>query len=488
MRSVILLSFFVLILSIDAFAQARRIPPPRVSAPPANTENSNNSAAAPVVIDGQNPAQMYEDARTFAKRKFDEFTTRKVPYSEDLRERTQIEGRQLAAKYAAQLNTKNLSGEDFYYLGSLHILAENTDGAGAAFKKFLAVKDLNQEKAQTARAFIVVTTARSKDFPAAETALDEYLKNTPIILRERVLVENELASQYFAVKNYASAAAHAEATVVAGQAAIKDATVETRLLEIFSEAGFTLYDIHVANKENAKAVLALETLRNVAVTTQAAGLYTKATGKLIQLLIETGRKPEAFQLFKIVQENLSNNFRDPALKAQIAGFLRNREKQYKLLGETAPELEIDKWITDKNADEAAVNYLAQMRGKVVLLDFWATWCKPCFASFPELIEWHETYGKQGLNIVGITRYYGFANGLSADENGEFAFLQRFKRAERLPYSFAVGKNLKNHDNYAVFGIPTMVLIDKKGIVRYIEPGIRNEKEVEVMIQKLLAEN
>ena len=491
MRSLFLLFICVLISSNSSAAQARRIPPTRPAVPPSsekNTDNSNASTAPPAIVEGKSAAQMYEDARTYAKRKFDEFIARKTPYSEELRERTQLEGKQLAAKYAAQLQTQTLRGEDFYYLGSLHILAENTDGSDEAFRKYLAGKDLNPEKAQTARAFIVVSAARKKDFPVAENSLGEYLKNIPVVLRERILVENELAQQYFAAKNYQSAAAHADAAVTAGFAGVKDAAVEPRLLEIFSEAGFTLFEVYAADKQIAKAAATLEILRSAGATAQSTGLYTQALGKQIIFLIETGRKPEAMQLFKTAQTTAGTDFRDPALRNQVTGFLKNRERQFKIWGETAPEIEVDKWVADKNADESSANSLSQMRGKVVLLDFWATWCKPCFASFPELTEWYGTYTNQGLNIIGMTRYYGFAGGLGADENGEFAFLQKFKRIERLPYPFAVAKNLKNYDNYGVFGLPTIVLIDKKGIVRYVDTGARNEKEVEKMIQKLLAEN
>ncbi len=493
MRLLLLLFLFISIFSTNLAAQARRIPPARPAAASPNTDktadNSNTaSSAQPVIVEGKTAAQMYEDARTYAKRKFDEFIAQKTPYSEELRERTQLEGKQLAAKYAAQLQTQNLSGEDFYYLGSLHILAENTDGSDEAFKKYLAGQDLNPEKSQTARAFVVVSAARKKDFPVAENALGKYLKNVPVVLRERILVENELAQQYFAAKNYQSAAAHADAAVTAGLAGIKNASVEPQLLEIFSEAGFTLFQIYAADKQNIKAAATLEILRSAGATAQSTGLYTQAIGKQVTFLIETGRKPEAMQLFKGAQVAVGTDFHDPALRAQVTGFLKNREGQYKIWGEAAPEIEVDKWVADQNADESAGRSLSQMRGEVVLLDFWATWCKPCFASFPELTEWYETYANQGLNIVGMTRYYGFAGGVGADENGEFAFLQKFKRTERLPYPFAVAKNLKNYDNYGVFALPTIVLIDKKGVVRYVDTGIRNEKEVEKIIQKLLAEN
>lgn len=484
LRLTLFLLFVSLFSSSVLLAQSRRVPArPLPSSTPSAAGISNNPSNAPTVINGQTPAEMYEDANTYAKRKFEEFKTKKVPYSEGLREKTQLEARQLAAKYAAQLQERNLNGEDFYYLGSLHILAENNDGASEAFQKYLTTKDAKPEKAQTARAFVVVTNARRKDFAAAESAFDEYMKNTPILLRERVLVEGELAKQYFAAKNYERAAVHGEAAITAGRPAIKDVSVDQKLLDIFSETGFTLFNIQSETKANAKAVTTLEILREAGVAAQSTPLYVDATEKLLRFLSDTGNKPEALTTLKATQDAIDLNFRDIAVRGRVREYFRTREKQYRLIGEPTPEIEIDKWI----GMDAGLTPLASMKGKVVLLDFWAMWCKPCFAAFPELTEWHHAYSGQGLQIIGLTRYYGTAGGFNADDAGEYAFLQKFKRAEGLPYPLAVAKNVNNHNRFGVVGLPTTVLIDKKGVVRYIRTGASMGEEIEAVIRKLLAE-
>jgi thiol-disulfide isomerase/thioredoxin len=172
------------------------------------------------------------------------------------------------------------------------------------------------------------------------------------------------------------------------------------------------------------------------------------------------------------------------LQQDIVQRLKRREKHYKLLGETAPELaDIDRWLSGQPQT------LANMRGKVVLLDFWATWCVPCIDAFPSLIEWHQTFQKDGLEILGITKYYGQAEGFTVDNAAEIDFLNRFKKANRLPYNFVVAKESTSQNLYGVIGIPTAVLIDRKGVIRFIETGSseNREEEIRAEIIKLLAE-
>jgi len=92
-----------------------------------------------------------------------------------------------------------------------------------------------------------------------------------------------------------------------------------------------------------------------------------------------------------------------------------------------------------------------------------------------------------LEVLGLTRYYGQAEGSDVDAQKEFEFLQRFKKTNNLTYDLAVAKDSSNQIAYEAKSIPTTVLIDRKGIIRYIETGAGREEEIQAMIEKLLAE-
>lgn len=121
--------------------------------------------------------------------------------------------------------------------------------------------------------------------------------------------------------------------------------------------------------------------------------------------------------------------------------------------------------------------LANYRGHVLVIDFFATWCPPCRESIPHLVELNSKYGKLGLQVLG----------LSLDEGGEKE-LKAFAADKRLNYPVAIaGDELANQ--YGVRSIPTMYIINKKGMVaqRYMGYSDDMAADMEGVIKQLLAE-
>ncbi len=143
-----------------------------------------------------------------------------------------------------------------------------------------------------------------------------------------------------------------------------------------------------------------------------------------------------------------------------------------LVGKPAPELSVVKWY---NANFPG---LYNSRNKVVLLDFWATWCKPCIKTFPELARWQSKYSEQGLQIVGLTK---------VDQRQDQKTIERFVTEQEFPYPIGLSDETLNKLAYGVGGIPHLVLIDRKGIVRYFKVGSGQPEQTEKMIQNLINE-
>ena len=472
---------FIILLFLSTFgggvpAQSRRA---------GATAPVTGSALAAAAMNDAAAKQLFEEANGYAKKKFGEFESKKIPFNDNLLKFTYREQKQLAAKYAAVLTMRpNPTNEDVYYLAMLNWLADNSERASENFQRFLAMENPPADKLQAARAVLIVVAARGKNYDQAEKLLGEYLKTDPVKLTERARMESELAKSYRAEKNYAKAAAHAEESARATKAVFQDAASRAGGIDQMLDAGMTVYEIYRADGKTKEAENALEDLRKTAVFIGSSALYYTAIDENIKYLIATNRKPRALQMYSNALVESEKDFAAKPLQADVVRRLKKREKQYRLLGEPAPELAaIDSWLGENPQT------LANLRGKIVLLDFWATWCAPCIASFPALTEWHETFQKDGLEILGVTKYNGEAEGVKINPAEEIEFLKRFKKANRLPYQFAVAKDGTNQTVYAAGSIPTTVLIDRKGVIRYIETGTSASREEEVRqeIEKLLAE-
>lgn len=118
--------------------------------------------------------------------------------------------------------------------------------------------------------------------------------------------------------------------------------------------------------------------------------------------------------------------------------------------------------------------LSQYRGKVVLLNFWATWCPPCRREIPDFIEVQRALRPQGFEIIG----------LSLDEGGA-QDVAPFARQVGINYAVALG----NQDVATLYGgirgIPTSFLIDREGSIARTFPGMVDRQTLEQSIKALL---
>jgi len=469
-------SFFIFILllcaAVGVSAQSGRVAPPT---PDEQVADKSSKLSA---------AELFDETNAYAKNKFNEFKEKKIPYSEKLRQQTVQEQKQLAAKNAAILLARTgLAGEDFYFLGMLHWIAENSDGADEALKKFIAAENPTVEKLQAARTVVVILAARRKNFDEAEKFLSDYLNTSATKARERLRMESELAAAYREKNNSERAAAHAEEAYRAAKANFQNAPTRAAGISELIENGMIVFEIYRDANQPEKAEKTLGDLQKTGAFIESTTAYYIAVNERVKYLIDTGRKPAALQFYKETLDTAAKDFKTKDWKNDILSRLNRREKHYQILGETAPELqEIDRWFPGETKK------LAELRGKVVLLDFWATWCDPCYSAFPSLTEWGRKFEKDGLVVLGVTRYYGRDTGEGVkDDATEIEYLRKFKKEHNLAYDFVIGKERSNHVAYGADSLPTTVIIDRKGIVRYAEIGAGREAEIQKKIEKLLAE-
>lgn len=467
------LPFLMLALALTIAGQARRVVP--------------GATPTPTTIAQPTPSvkEMFDEANAFARLKFADYEKKKIKYSEALRLQTEREKRQLAAKFAATATERaNLKGDDFYHLGLLHWIAENNDGTADNLKKYLAETERSDERSQNSRAILVTIFAKQRKFDDAVAVLADYEKSSPIKPSDRWRMNNEIAKAYIAVKEYSKAAVSAKAGFEASKLMIKLGSASVNSYDAALDSGMLMFEAFREQNKTTDADGALNEMIALAGTLGSSPFYFYSADKLITYQIESGRKALGLETYAAL---LLRTEKDLPLKGQqdeVIGKLRRRERQYKLIGEPAAEfLSVVNWFPGETKS------LASLRGRVVLLDFWATWCTPCFEAFPSLSEWHQDLTADGLTVLGVTRFYGQAEGMPVDQEGEIIALKKFKAKYKLEYDFVVMDDQQTQMAFAATALPTTAIIDRKGKIRYIESGTSPSRleDMRQMILKLLAE-
>lgn len=145
-----------------------------------------------------------------------------------------------------------------------------------------------------------------------------------------------------------------------------------------------------------------------------------------------------------------------------------RGQESALIGKHAPDFT----LRDLKGNQVS---LSALKGKPVVLNFWATWCMPCRAEIPHLEELYTKYKDQGLMVLG------------ANTETDYMKVKRFAQS-RISYSVLLDGSTQSQE-YDVKGIPCTYYIDRKGIVRHRSVGFApgDEALIEEKIKKLLAD-
>lgn len=189
---------------------------------------------------------------------------------------------------------------------------------------------------------------------------------------------------------------------------------------------------------------------------------------------QQGKRADAVQF---LQEELAS-YRATSIRTRI-------QKNINLLsleGKAAPALELAESI-----GEARPVALSVLKGKPLVIFFWAHWCPDCKAMSPVLDTLKQRYGARGLTVVAPTQRYGYvAARKTAGAAEEMAYIQQI-RDQVYPWMAAdmVPVSEENFRNYGASTTPTVVLVDRAGIVRLYHPGQMKLDEIEPLVKGIV---
>jgi thiol-disulfide isomerase/thioredoxin len=198
------------------------------------------------------------------------------------------------------------------------------------------------------------------------------------------------------------------------------------------------------------------------------------------LLIAKGNVEEGLAQYKKIVEGGNARMKDYA------------NQRMQLVGKPAPDIVSKQWIGGE------AKSLSDLKGKVVVVDFWATWCGPCRVVMPALSKMYAKHKNDGLVVMGVTRFYAngylpanpeemLTGGKSVRDIKEDEFVKHvtaFRDNTKLAYPFVIGEQA-NFEDYLVRGIPTVAVVATDGKVALLAVGSGSEPLVRAVVEREL---
>jgi thiol-disulfide isomerase/thioredoxin len=351
-----------------------------------------------------------------------------------------------AAERAAQYKAADWKGDELYALANLYQRAEQFLPAAQAYRDFIN-SGAKGEKALNSLASLVRSLIEVDKFDEAATVMETLERSAPLyrrgydlLLVTRIALRKALAEAFRDRGEYEKAAKQAR-------------------------AGFSLMS-QLGSREMTDPL------------NRDARDYDQAALAAITIvsLYRLGKTTEA-QEFRNRVEKL-DFLSDP----RLLSILQSELTAANLINNPSPGIKFQAWIG------AHLYKPEDFRGKVLLLDFWAMWSAPSAEAFAPLRALQEKYGGQSLLIVGVTRFYGRSDkedDLKPEQ--ELRSIQDFLKRQNITWPVAVNKedDLTNDDRFSVISLPTIVLVDRKGNVRFIRRGTGNWRALEKQVAKLI---
>ncbi len=205
--------------------------------------------------------------------------------------------------------------------------------------------------------------------------------------------------------------------------------------------------------------------------------------------------PSKFSMYKGFAEKMQASYPTAELTKELATFATDMEKQYNAqqskypvkVGDPAPEIALE----DVNGK---VRKLSDLKGKVVLLDFWASWCGPCRRANPHVVQMYDKYNKDGFEVFNVSLDGVDSRGRKVMKTRQQLDAQLAKSKQR--WIDAIKKDNLHWDNhvsdlkkwdsagaalYGVRSIPTTFLIDREGKIAALNPRNNLEQQIKKFI-------